>query len=51
MVMAALNRVACFEMEEFETALGAFQSGHELEPANKKFRTWSRKCQAELEGE
>jgi len=43
--------MACFSLDEFETALSAFQKGQELEPENSTFKTWIRKCVAELESE
>jgi len=43
--------VACFELEEFETAKQAFEQGQKLEPSNTNFRTWLRKCSAELNEE
>lgn len=36
-------------MEEFEAAKEAFEAGHQLTPDNT-FKTWIRKCDAELEG-
>jgi len=41
--------IACFDMEEFETAKSAFKSGHQIEPNNNTFKTWIRKCNSELE--
>jgi len=41
----------CFEMEEFETAKISFEKGFQLDPSNNSFRTWIRKCNAELEVE
>jgi len=41
----------CFEMEEFETAKISFEKGFQLDPSNNTFRTWIRKCNAELEVE
>lgn len=57
------RRLAAFALEEFETALEAFRQGQALD-SNKdtagdsggggdprKYRTWIRKCEAELEAE
>lgn len=54
-------RLAAFALEEFETALEAFRQGQnlkgqEVEAAGdaadpRKYRTWIRKCEAELEAE
>eukprot|EP00283_Hemiselmis_rufescens_P003945 CAMPEP_0173418440 /NCGR_PEP_ID=MMETSP1357-20121228/595_1 /TAXON_ID=77926 /ORGANISM="Hemiselmis rufescens, Strain PCC563" /LENGTH=143 /DNA_ID=CAMNT_0014380929 /DNA_START=31 /DNA_END=458 /DNA_ORIENTATION=+ len=43
--------VACFNMEEYATAKGAFEKGRELDAGNNQFKTWLRKCNAELEDE
>eukprot|EP01116_Phalansterium_solitarium_P012034 TRINITY_DN2797_c0_g1_i1.p1 TRINITY_DN2797_c0_g1~~TRINITY_DN2797_c0_g1_i1.p1 ORF type:complete len:375 (+),score=98.33 TRINITY_DN2797_c0_g1_i1:39-1163(+) len=43
--------LACFQLEEFETARAAFEKGAALDPSNTQFRTWIRKCNAELEAE
>jgi suppressor of G2 allele of SKP1 len=47
---------ACFELDEFETALAAFQKGKALldaagkaEPAARPYGRWIRKCEAEVE--
>ena len=42
--------VALFHMDEFEAAKGALEEGARLDPANKQYKTWLRKCQAELDG-
>ncbi len=44
-----LHRVALFNMEEYEAAKEAFEAGCQLSPDNT-FKTWIRKCDAELEG-
>lgn len=44
-------RTACFHLEEYETALQCFQQGQQLAPDMTKFRTWIKRCQAELDGE
>lgn len=57
-------RLAAFALEEFETALEAFRRGQALESEKdtagdsggngsdpRKYRTWIRKCEAELEAE
>lgn len=38
-----------FSLEEYESAKTAFEKGKQLEPENTSFRTWERKCDAELE--
>eukprot|EP00285_Hemiselmis_virescens_P001546 CAMPEP_0173414114 /NCGR_PEP_ID=MMETSP1356-20130122/83661_1 /TAXON_ID=77927 ORGANISM="Hemiselmis virescens, Strain PCC157" /NCGR_SAMPLE_ID=MMETSP1356 /ASSEMBLY_ACC=CAM_ASM_000847 /LENGTH=207 /DNA_ID=CAMNT_0014376235 /DNA_START=32 /DNA_END=651 /DNA_ORIENTATION=+ len=43
--------IACFSMEEYATAKTAFEKGRELDPNNNQFKTWLRKCNAELEDE
>jgi suppressor of G2 allele of SKP1 len=43
--------VACFQMEEFATAKTAFEKGRELDPDTAQFKTWIRKCNAEIEEE
>lgn len=41
--------MACFALDEFETAKNAFEKGYELDPSNPSFKIWIRKCNAELE--
>ena len=43
--------IACFNMEEYATAKAAFEKGRDLDGANNQFKTWIRKCNAELEDE
>ncbi|CAM9212038.1 unnamed protein product [Ectocarpus fasciculatus] len=49
--------LAAFALEEFETALEAFRQGKKLQEERgdssdpRKYRTWIRKCEAELEAE
>ena len=43
--------VACFHMEEFATAKIAFEKGRDLDPDTAQFKTWIRKCNAEIEEE
>jgi len=43
--------VAAFHMEEYVTAKAAFEKGQELDAANNQFKTWIRKCNAEIEEE
>ena len=45
--------VACFWLEEYETAKAAFQTGMGLgaDEGPEPYRTWIRKCDAELEDE
>jgi len=40
--------MAAFELQEFETAKAAFEQGQILEPGNSSWRTWLRKCEAEI---
>eukprot|EP00029_Vermamoeba_vermiformis_P010546 TRINITY_DN555_c0_g1_i1.p1 TRINITY_DN555_c0_g1~~TRINITY_DN555_c0_g1_i1.p1 ORF type:complete len:135 (+),score=27.01 TRINITY_DN555_c0_g1_i1:42-446(+) len=43
--------MAAFALEEFESAKASFDKGLEYEPTNSTLKTWSRKCDAELEEE
>lgn len=43
--------VACFSMEEYTTAKVAFEKGRELDEKNAQFKTWIRKCNAEIDEE
>mmetsp|Transcript_17207 Transcript_17207/g.35191 ORF Transcript_17207/g.35191 Transcript_17207/m.35191 type:complete len:363 (+) Transcript_17207:78-1166(+) len=43
--------IACFNMEEYVTAKAAFEKGKELDGSNSQFKTWIRKCNAEIEDE
>jgi tetratricopeptide (TPR) repeat protein len=43
--------IACFNMEEYGTAKNAFEKGRDLDGSNTQFKTWIRKCNAELEEE
>jgi len=43
--------IAYFELEEFQSAKKAFETGGALDADNKAFATWIRKCDAELEME
>ncbi|MCO5568787.1 hypothetical protein L7F22_022487 [Adiantum nelumboides] len=36
--------IACFQLEEYETAKAAFSAGANLEPSNSEFRNWLKKC-------
>jgi len=40
--------VACFSLDEFETAKKAFEKGQELDPSDANFKLWIRKCDAEI---
>merc|ERR1712054_231864 len=42
--------VALFELEEFASAKGAFQTAVGLRGSDRVFKMWVRKCDAELEG-
>jgi len=42
---------AAFAMDEYESAKAAFEKGHSLDPNNAQFKTWIRKCEAEIESE
>lgn len=48
--MLPRSSTACFALDEFEAAREAFQAGLAVEPANSAFKTWLRKCEAELAG-
>jgi len=37
-------------LEEYEAAKEAFDAGARLAPDSAQFKTWARKCMAELEG-
>ena len=37
-------------MDEFEAAKQALEEGQRLDPSNKQYKPWIRKCQAELDG-
>jgi len=41
--------MAAFALEEFESAKASFEKGLEYDPTNNTLKTWSRKCDAELE--
>jgi len=43
--------MACFAIDEFETALIAFGKGSALDSSNTQFKTWIRKCEAEIEAD
>lgn len=46
--------LACFELDEFETALAAFKKGQELlgtEAKSRPYGRWIRKCETEIEDE
>jgi hypothetical protein len=45
-----MDSIACFSLEEYQTAKSAFAAGAALEPKNPSFRTWISKCDAELSG-
>ncbi len=51
LLATVLRSVACFNLEEYESAKEAFEAGQRLAPENGQFKTWIRKCQAEIEGE
>lgn len=41
--------LACFSLDEFETAKAAFTKGKSLDPQENGFQLWIRKCNAELD--
>jgi len=41
--------MACFELEDFQSAKEAFEAGLALEKPSRSFKMWIRKCDAELE--
>ena len=43
------QRMACFELEDFQSAKEAFEAGLALEKPSRSFKMWIRKCDAELE--
>ena len=46
----AFCRVALFNLEEYESAKSAFETGQALDAKNSTFKTWIRKCAAEMDG-
>lgn len=50
-VVLSANSIACFHLEEYEAAKQAFEAGASQAPSMTQFKTWIRKCQAEIEGE
>jgi len=42
---------ALFHLDEFETAHKAFLKAQQLDPSNPTFKTWIRKCEAEIQTE
>jgi len=44
------RRVAMFYLGEFETARSLFVAGQNSDSENSEFKTWIRKCDAEIEG-
>jgi len=43
--------IALFSLEEFEAAKAAFEKGFQLDSSNSQFKTWIRKCSAEIDSE
>eukprot|EP00193_Tetraselmis_chui_P018511 CAMPEP_0177791764 /NCGR_PEP_ID=MMETSP0491_2-20121128/24123_1 /TAXON_ID=63592 /ORGANISM="Tetraselmis chuii, Strain PLY429" /LENGTH=409 /DNA_ID=CAMNT_0019314049 /DNA_START=224 /DNA_END=1455 /DNA_ORIENTATION=- len=43
--------VACFRLDEYEAAKSAFVAGMAISEAQEPFKTWIRKCDAELQEE
>lgn len=43
--------MACFSLEEFQTAKATFEEGLKLDPNNSQYKTWIRKCDVELAGD
>lgn len=50
MSMRAWCRIACFYLEEYESARKFFDKGSDLATDQRSFKTWARKCDAEIEG-
>ena len=50
-VLVTVRRVSLFHLEEYEAAKQALEEGQGLDPSNKQYKPWIRKCQAELDGE
>lgn len=44
------HSIASFKLDEYETARDCFSKGLELAPTNNNFKTWIRKCDAEIAG-
>jgi tetratricopeptide (TPR) repeat protein len=44
-------RVASFNLEEYETAMQAFDAAAALEPNKKSYHSWTAKCKAALDSE
>lgn len=42
--------VACFYLEEYETAKTSFEAGAALDPKTASFKSWITKCDAKLRG-
>jgi len=40
--------LAAFELQEYETAKAAFEQGQKIDPDQSNWRTWIRKCEAEM---
>ena len=43
-----LDSIACFHLEENETAKVAFTAGSNLEPSNPAYKSWIEKCDAAI---
>jgi suppressor of G2 allele of SKP1 len=39
--------IACFSLEEYESAKMSFEQGLAIDPQNAQYKTWLRKCNAE----
>eukprot|EP00250_Pteridium_aquilinum_P000770 c10934_g1_i1 orf=145-1248(+) len=43
--------IACYQLEEYETAKSAFASGANLEPSNSAYQDWLKKCDEAIAAE
>ena len=45
-----LDSIACFHLDEYETAKVAFTAGSNLEPSNANYKKWIEKCDTAIAG-
>ena len=45
-----LDSIACFHLDEYETAKVAFTAGSILEPSNATYKKWIEKCDTAIAG-